>query len=332
MSRLSTLRRQFGQYVQDADEFAELVADYDHLCELHASGALPALVLGLGLRADYEGGPLKPAIVLHVAAAGPAKTLPIRSKQGFPIYVEVSEPIVLRPAAEPEAGGPFQAGYSAPPGGVSIGIVGDGAGTLGCFATSQNQVYLISNRHVLDPTISGTTGLQVLQQSAPDGGSTSVATTRFLSAWSATSPNTADAGAALMADQASSGYNRQQLVGDNAFRSIVAPDTLATANETVMKSGRTTGLTQATVQLLGAQMSASAGGVTYTFVNCIQVKNVSGAFQKPGDSGALLVNSSYQPLGLMFSVDGDKAYAIPIDAAIAALNAAASVTDFAIAF
>lgn len=333
------VRRQFGHHVTDNEEFADLWADYEHLRGLHADGHLKASGIGLALRKPHPDADLKPAIVLYVDAHGHgAGGLPVRSLNGFPVHIEdIGPQIIESVATDDDVTDAFRQAYGSPPGGVSTATVGCGtSGTLGCFASSGGKTYLISNRHVLDALMNGALNVGVQQQSAQDGNTTTtaVATTKFLGplANPTPSPNTnADVGAALMG---SVNFNKQQLIAANSFAPLITPNTIPMAQESVRKSGRTTGQTAGVVDSVTAQVNVSySNGATYTFDNCIGVANPNGAFQQGGDSGALLVNAAYQPVGLMMSASSGptgRAFAMRIAFVLAALNTAAGVSDFTI--
>ncbi len=57
------------------------------------------------------------------------------------------------------------------PGGVSIGHVNITAGTLGCVVVKNNELYILSNNHVLANSNDGQIGDHIIQPGAYDGGS-----------------------------------------------------------------------------------------------------------------------------------------------------------------
>lgn len=340
MTRLKTFARQFDGHIEDADEFAVLVDDFDDLLKLYggAGDTPPTVGLGLGLRAEALSGRLKPAIIMYVTEEGPdAQSLPARSANGFTIHVESIGKVYAEPPAELSLdlaeGDAFRLAYSPPPGGVSIGILGDGrSGTLGCVVAENGAYYLLSNRHVLDPAIEGKTNQTVLQQSTQDGnrGKTGIAETRYLAALDTARHNLADAGVASLSGV---DVDPRILTGAGpAFATLVGPATTVKADDAVMKSGRTTGRTRAFVDAVNVVIPVEfPDAKTYTFAQCISIKQPDGKFQQGGDSGALLVTDGEQPVGLMFAASPTVAFAIPIANVFEALKTA-SGKDFSIVF
>lgn len=339
MSRLSKLYRQFSNHIDDRQEFAELIKDFDHLLCLYggAGETPPTVAIGLGLRAERPGGPLKPAIIMYVPEDELGDlALPQRTREGFPIYAEAVGRIFLDPPGHVEANEAFRAHYDAPPGGVSISPLNAGTGTLGCYLTRGSQTYVLSNRHVLDPDISGTTGLQVLQQSTGDGNKSKVgmAQTSYVVPLTKSGYNVADAAVAALT--VGDAYNAKMLVGPNGddLRALVAPVTTVRAKDVVHKSGRTSGLTEAAVDGVHVRVPVPfPDGNTYTFDDCMTVKFGTTPFQVGGDSGALLVTAGNQPAGLLFAASTTMAYAFPLQSVLDALKAAAGGgKDFTVAY
>lgn len=324
MSTYRQDRRSFAAHIDDAADFQEHWNDFDHLRRIHRAGGLPdVLVVGMGLR----GHPAKPAIVLQVASLARAR-LPLRSRSGYPLFHEEVGEIRAGPEKTGQNdGAPFKSHYDSPPGGVSIAPTKTSyAGTLGCFAKCGEKIFILSNRHVLDPALNGLSGGPGIQQQAAGDGNVSgvsVAEATVLA------PLHGDLQASLNVDaglaEIKGSYNPQILTAiDKApYAALITPNTVPTANETVLKSGRTTGHTQQVVDLVTAQVKTLYGnGVTYTFEDCVAIKNLNPVFQAGGDSGALLTNTAYQPLGLMFAISGNAsvAYANRIATVLAMLE------------
>src|SRR4029453_18632356 len=78
--------------------------------------------------------------------------------------------------------------------------------------------------------------------------------------------------------------------------------TIASAilNQAVQKYGRTTGLTTGTVVGLNTIINVGYASGAARFVGQITIKS-RGQFSRPGDSGALIVDASRRPIGLLFA-------------------------------
>ncbi|MDI6767070.1 MAG: hypothetical protein QME52_09640 [Bacteroidota bacterium] len=112
---------------------------------------------------------------------------------------------------------------------------------------------------------------------------------------------------------------------------ISATTIVASLNQAVKKSGRTTGLTRSTVSGLNATISVSyenecAGGAAFTktFTGQILVKNRASKFLKGGDSGSLMVQdvtTNPKAVGLLFAGSNTIAVANPIGQVLSFLGA-----------
>lgn len=329
MSRLQTLAKQLGSHVIDHDALALLVAEFDDLHRILDGVAIVAL--GIGLRAVRPGAPLAPAIILCVRDAAASAGRPSHTPSGSPIHVEVIGSVESKPVLGLGDSAAFRTTYPNPPGGVSIAPVGTSySGTLGCYLTSQGATYLLTARHVLDPTLSGAVSPQIQQPSAQDGNTVqrTLATTVWLAALDPSANNNVNAGVARLV--MSGARDPRMLTGPNTFATLITPTAVAIAASSVRKSGRTTGLTQGVVQAVNVTIPVMMpDGRTYKFQDSIMVRNSGGQFASGGDSGALLVNESDQPVGLLFATSRDAAFATPIAAVLTALRAA-SGQDFEI--
>lgn len=327
MSTYREDRRSFARFIDDPDDFHALWHDFDKLRQAHAKGALDAVTIGLGLRALAGGAP-QPAIVLQVERLATAR-VPIRSASGFPLFVEEVGKVVAGPSPTiQDKGSPFTSHHDKPPGGVSIAPLSTNyAGTLGCFVTCAKKTYILSNRHVLDPALNGLTGGPGVQQQAFLDGNVSnkiVATTAVLATLQGDdkADSNVDAALAVM----SGAYDPRILTGlggENNFAPLLAPNTVVNPGDSVTKSGRTTGKTTQEVDLISAQTRTAYGnGMTYLFKDCISIKNTSPVAFAGGDSGSLLTNTSYQPVGLLFAGSSSTgvAYASKIAAVLTALE------------
>jgi hypothetical protein len=93
-------------------------------------------------------------------------------------------------------------------------------------------------------------------------------------------------------------------------------DSTPAANIAVKKYGKTTGLTVADLIFQGVSVTLPYASGNALFVNQYGIVDGAGAmFAGPGDSGALVVNSGNEGVGLLFCVAsmGNVALASPLD-------------------
>lgn len=238
------------------------------------------------------------------------------------------------------------------PGGVSIGHYAITAGTLGAVVrdANTNEKLILSNNHVLANSNAGEIGDPILQPGPYDGGtrpqdtiahllrfvpirfvqelpdcpvSMSVANMvnffaralgsrhRLVAVRLQPQPNQVDAALAkpVESDMVSDEIlSIGQIIGTKEAELGLA----------VRKSGRTTGHTTGTVELLDATVSVSFGtGRTAIFEGQI----VTTAMSQGGDSGSLLVDATQNlAVGLLFAGSEQTTIHNPIDAVMSALN------------
>jgi hypothetical protein len=219
------------------------------------------------------------------------------------------------------------------PGGVSIGHYKITAGTLGVLVrdVETGEILILSNNHVMANSNDATRGDPILQPGPYDGGTTedTIANLeRFVSIQFESEPppipcpfSKAAAGIANFFARLVGSKHRllpvviqQANQVDGALAKPVDPDvvkneileigsvmedTEAELGMEVKKSGRTTGLTTGTVQLLDASVQVGyGGGKTALFTNQILTTNMS----QGGDSGSLLVDGEgSKAVGLLFA-------------------------------
>jgi hypothetical protein len=88
---------------------------------------------------------------------------------------------------------------------------------------------------------------------------------------------------------------------------------LATAGQTVKKSGRTTGVTTGTVQSVNSTVNVNYGTGCGTARFVAQTIVTPGTFSDPGDSGsAILDSATLTPVGLLFAGSATRTIANPI--------------------
>ena len=220
------------------------------------------------------------------------------------------------------------------PGGVSIGHYKITAGTLGVLVrdVETDEILILSNNHVLANSNDATQGDPILQPGPYDGGTVagdtlanlerfvpiqfeseqppvpcpfSQATARVANffAWLVGSKHRLLPVVIQQANQVD-GALAKPASTDVVSKEIleigeVTEDTEAELGMEVRKSGRTTGLTRGTVQLLDASVSVDYGGGKIAFfTNQILTTNMS----QGGDSGSLLVDGEgNKAVGLLFA-------------------------------
>ncbi len=215
--------------------------------------------------------------------------------------------------------------------GASIGLASVGAtGTLGCLvATSDNDLCILSNNHVLANVNRAPLGSAVIQPGNAEGVTTGIIghLKRFhfmnLVNSGQSAPNQVDAALAFTSFKDC----LPQLHGDIPF---VGSTRVATIRMPVIKQGRTTGHTEGSVIGLNAIISVAYGSKTNpppfgTFTGQIVLAGNNGPLSRGGDSGSLilgLVDGEFHPIGLLFSGDETQGitWANSIDLVMDALN------------
>jgi len=220
------------------------------------------------------------------------------------------------------------------PGGVSIGHYKITAGTLGVLVRDEetDEILILSNNHVMANSNDGTQGDSILQPGPHDGGiaagDTIANLERFVPIQFESEPSPspctlskAAAGVAnflaklfgskhrLLAVVVQQANQVDGALAKPASTDLVSNEILEIGSVTgdreaelgmeVKKSGRTTGLTAGTVQLLDASVQVGyGGGRTALFTNQILTANMS----QGGDSGSLLVDGEgNKAVGLLFA-------------------------------
>jgi hypothetical protein len=220
------------------------------------------------------------------------------------------------------------------PGGVSIGHYKITAGTLGALVrdSETNEILILSNNHVMANSNGATPGDSILQPGPHDGGTvaedTIASLVRFVPIQFESEPSPSPCQFSNAAAEVANFFAR--VVGskhrllavviqqanqvDGALARPVSSDMVADEilelgtvtgereaelGMEVKKSGRTTGLTTGTVQLLDASVQVGYGGEKIAlFTNQILTTNMS----QGGDSGSLLVDAEgNRAVGLLFA-------------------------------
>jgi len=223
--------------------------------------------------------------------------------EGHPVFVIYSGPIqglgMRTPAitfgqADPHTRiRPIQPGSSISPLNHPLGPI---YGTLGGIVFRNGEPYIISNNHVLNWQ-SNSAG-PIVQPGVKDGGTAAdiVADPGVFLPWNANGNNDLDISLAKLLPGMA--YNEAPLgmgLPSGAFQ-------LPALNETVYKSGATTGLSNGLVVSIDADLTAQLDR-PYRFVDQIVVYSPVAVppFSRPGDSGSLCYDISMNCVGLLFA-------------------------------
>lgn len=213
-----------------------------------------------------------------------------------------------------------------------------GSGTLGSLVARGTSSFILSNNHVLALENAGTLGDLISQPGLVDANCAlgNVSIVANLSQFADLKTSNVDA--AIAQTQLGAVNTSGAILGFGAAPNLSGPPANsvipATLGMPVAKSGRTTGLTCAQVEAIGATVSVSyspLGGTpfTVTFFNQIIIQDLANVpgFSDGGDSGSLVVNSqTAQPIGLLFAGGGIRTDVNPIQDVLNALKDASGVT------
>jgi len=213
------------------------------------------------------------------------------------------------------------------------------SGTLGALVSRGGAFFILSNNHVLDKSGSGKPGDPVSQPGLTDNGcragtlvatfaqSPPLMTSNVDAALALVEPGAVDLSGAIL-DLGAAGPTG---IAPAPPSSILADPTATLAAGTrVAKTGRSTGLTCASIAAIAADVQvdypALCGGpsaFSVTFHNQILVSGES--FSEAGDSGALIVTvDAARPLGLLYAGSATMTAAHPVADVMAALQDPAS--------
>jgi len=236
--------------------------------------------------------------------------------------------------------------------GVSVGHLNGTAGTAGCLVRRGNQLFILSNNHVLADLNRGRIGDVIVQPGPRDGGTLSDKIAELAGfikiMFSDEMPTTVSASAeepagcaAVLAGLAqifSSGAQRPTpgFNFDNQFDAAYAriADGVAVSSSIVdlggaptgvvaphlgmrvMKSGRTSGVTLGRVMQIDVTVNVRYEGRPARFTDQIMLSPMS----ERGDSGALVVDEERKAVGLLFSGSDKVSIATPIQIVLAELQ------------
>jgi len=191
------------------------------------------------------------------------------------------------------------------------------SGTLGALVTKNSTDFILSNNHVLADTDTATVGDDISQPGLGDVGCVlSASNSHIVAHFSETKTLGTDNIDAALAEIVSGAVKT-----DGSILEVGLPSsTLATPSVSlgVAKSGRTTGLTCATIGSVSTnvvvQYQKRCGqGRRFRIVYLNQILVNSSTFSAGGDSGSLIVTqSAAQPVGLLFAGSSTDTIANPI--------------------
>ena len=272
----------------------------------------------------------RPAVLVLAEKAG-IRGIP-KSLDGVPIIVKVTGKIVALgrptdkpgkpPKPDPDPSLPPTARFPRPvPVGISTGHPAITAGTIGCRVTDGTSVFALSNNHVYADENQASLGDIVIQPGTYDGGAAPDDEIGTLYAFEpidfAGGDNTIDAAIAI---------SSVDLLGNatpsDGYGTPKTTTTAATINLSVMKFGRTTGLTKGKIYAINAAVDIIYSTGTAHFVG--QIIITPGAFSAGGDSGSLIVvegkgrnkAENGKPVGLLFAGSDLVTIANPIGAVL----------------
>ena len=223
----------------------------------------------------------------------------------------------------------FTARYRPAPGGVSIGrcdIVH--AGTLGCLVRRANQLFILSNNHVMATVNNGPVGMGIPQPGRLDGGVCPQDIIARLTQWITIvfggQCNFVDG---AIAQTSPTLVDRRILRPAGVRQPLIAPEVAPAVNMMVQKSGRTTQYRRGIVNAINVTIDVSYapfGGVG-RFCRQFSVKGIGAVFSDRGDSGSLVTTfPSNNPVGLLFAGNAANniTFCNPIGAVLAAFGVA----------
>ncbi|UCC87744.1 MAG: trypsin-like peptidase domain-containing protein [Anaerolineales bacterium] len=233
------------------------------------------------------------------------------------------------------------------PPGVSLGHINVTAGTFGCLVRRGNELFILSNNHVLANANQGQAGDSILQPGRHDGGTLQdqIATLAdYVPLDFGGKESTCNLAGAVekglnaMASAAGSRHRilaYQQTSGNNQVDaalarvndpSSVTPEIFgigrplgirqAALGTPVKKSGRTTGYTEGRIIQIDVTSQVAYGPGQATFHNQLMADGMSG----PGDSGSAVLDMQNYVTGLLFAGSETATLINPIQTVLRALD------------
>ncbi len=336
--RTDLINEQAGTVVPEAQAMAFrswLAADESPLRRVHATG--------VGVRAgddqsDPDGFVIKVYVFdrtdVSIASAEPLLSRPLQGVEidvdHLPIQVALAR---RRPPRAPAGPNPAQHRQRRRPipGGVEVGPLGGNyVGTLGCYVRRGSQdgpLFILSNNHVLADVNRFPLGTQFTQPFSANSANVVASLSEFepiLFPTPGSQPrNVIDAAIASVADPAQTALGRILNIANYDPQLLAARPGMA-----VVKSGRTTGVTTATIRAIRVRgvlvnFGTRQNPIIATFDNAITITGQQGrmAFSAGGDSGSVILDQeSGRPVALLFAGDGVTTTACDMAAACARFN------------
>lgn len=305
--------------VQGPDLRAATAAKEKYVERLLSRGGIE----GVGVTLTAVG---KPAVAIFTLHSG-VGNLP-RELDGIPVVVQVSGRVsaVLPKALRPQPGNspkPTSRFARPVPIGVSIGNRGEcSAGTLGARVKNGQNLYVLSNNHVLALENTAPSGSDILQPGRYDTNCASseddvIADLSGFVPINFGGNNTVDVAIAKIRPNAVGNATLPQGYG-------VPHSTTATAgvNQAVQKCGRTTGCNKGTVTAINANFNIQYSSGIARFINQVVISGKKGPFSRAGDSGSLIVtdNAAANPVALLFAGSSTITIGNPIGLALSAMG------------
>lgn len=215
------------------------------------------------------------------------------------------------------------------PCGISIGnCLQPMAGTLGCLVTRNNQLFVLSNNHVMALVNTSPLNTGIPQPGRLDGG---VCAADNIARLTQFIPINFAAGASNLVDaaiaQTSPNLVDRRILRLGGVLQPIAPGgpVAPLFNMQVQKSGRTTQYRRGFIDLLNATITvnyAPFGGVA-TFIRQFRVRGTGSNFSDRGDSGSLVTTfPQNRPVGLLFAGNAanNTTFCNPISTVLAAFG------------
>jgi PKD repeat protein len=264
---------------------------------------------GIGTRLNPGGQP-QLVIYAHSNAAAAAANIPSHV-EGVPTSVLVTGLIIAR-SDETSKARPTPIGFS-------VGHPDITAGTIGARVKNGNNIFILSNNHVLANSNEASVGDATLQPGPIDGGTSAdaIGTLADFQPISFSGNNTMDAAIASVSSSDLDGATPLD-EGYGAPNTVTKPASLGML---VQKYGRTTGHTQGQVAEINVTVDVCYVCANPVCTRCAesarfvdQIGISDGAFSAGGDSGSLIVSNddSKNPVGLLFAGGSNRTFANPI--------------------
>ncbi len=299
---------------------------------------------GVGYKVTQEGPTDEPAVVVGVTKKMPVAQLAeadLVPKTINAVKTDVVEVGVLRAFQSPTDR------WRPAPGGVSIGHTAVTAGTLGCLVVRGDEVFILSNNHVLANVNDCQKGDSILQPGRYDGGTADdcIATLEEwvpidfgagppTCPWASTIEQMLNATAkALGSDHRITAFRESPGINrvDCALARPLSPEVVerrishigvpkgsreATLGTPVKKSGRTTSFTVGQITQIDVTAQVAYGNRVATFEDQL----VAGAMSAGGDSGSAVLDEEGYVIGLLFAGSDTTTIINPIGLVLDALQ------------